>query len=202
MDMSTNLSQGSEYDLNVTTGYGDVHIKVWIDLNDNFLLEDDEAVVEDYIVAPGETGGTYTETIPLNIPGDANLGEHLFRIKANYNEAVPSDPCEESLFGETEDYVVNVVFGTGINSIAEPNDLLLINKGNNHFGVEFYAVEINKPLILTVHNLQGQTVIQNRVQNENGKYTFDFNMSYAPTGIYLLRLGNDQFGKIKRFVVK
>lgn len=202
-DLSTNLVVGSEYELTITTGYGDVYVKVWIDFNDNFLLEDDEVVIDDFVVAPGQATGTYTEAMPLIIAEDANLGEHLLRIKTNYNEDVPSDPCEQTTFGETEDYMVNIVLGTGVGfANTQPNDLLLINKGNNQFVAVFDAVDLNEPLIITVHNIQGQSVIQNQVQNVNGKFTYDFDMSYAPYGIYLLRMGNDNFGKIKRFVVK
>ena len=76
------------------------------------------------------------------------------------------------------------------------------DKGNNQFVAAFDAIEVSETLIVRVHNLQGQTVIQNRVQNVNGRYEYNFDLSYAPAGIYLLRFGNESFGKIKRFVVQ
>ncbi|MCD4736300.1 MAG: hypothetical protein K8R53_09670, partial [Bacteroidales bacterium] len=98
-DLSTNLPRGSSNDLTITTGYGDVYVKVWIDFNDNFLFEPDEILVNDFVIAEGQNAGTYMETMPLDIPSNANLGEHLMRVKLNYNESVPSDPCEATTFG-------------------------------------------------------------------------------------------------------
>jgi hypothetical protein len=201
-NISTNLVQGSSNDLTISTGYGSVFVKVWIDFNDNFLFEDDEVVVNDYVIANGQGQGSYTETMSLSIPADAALGEHILRAKTNYNASVPADACESTVFGETEDYVANVTLSTGV-SIAdlEPNELILRNTGNNQFVLSFEAEHINEILIVTVHNIQGQQLIQNRVNNIDGIYEFDFDMSYAAPGIYLLRLGSSTFGKVKRFVV-
>ena len=101
---TTELEQGSEYQLTVTTGYGDQYIKVWIDYNDDLDFTEDEVVVNNYIIAPGEAGGSYTETIGVNIPQDVNLGEHILRAKANWSGDVPVDPCIETEYGETVSY--------------------------------------------------------------------------------------------------
>ncbi len=202
-NLSTNLGEGAAHDLTITTGYGSVYVKVWIDFNDNFIFEPNEIVVNDFVIAAGQGTGSYTETMPLEVPGNSPLGEHLLRAKVNYNASVPADPCANTMFGETEDYVVNVVLGTGISPYQnESNDLILINQGNNQFVAMFEAINITETLIASVHNIQGQTIIYNRVQNNNGKYEFEFDMSYAPAGIYLLRLGSENFGKVERFAVK
>ena len=73
--------------------------------------------------------------------------------------------------------------------------------GNNQFRMSFEAKEINQPLNFSITNMQGQMVIFNRVENTNGSYEFDFDMSYAPKGLYLLKLGRQSFGKIKKFMV-
>lgn len=202
-NMMENLSQGSSNDLTVTTGYGNVYVKVWIDFNDNFVFDPDEVIVSDYLIAAGQGAGSYTETMALDIPDDASLGEHLLRIKTNYNEPVPADACESTMFGESEDYMVNITLETGLShQDIEPNELIIFNTGNNQFVASFQAIHINEPLIVSIHNLQGQRVIHNRVHNVSGKYKYDFDMSYAAPGIYLLRLGSSSFGKVKRFVFR
>ncbi len=202
-NMSTDLAIGAIHDLIITTGYGDVHVKVWIDLNDNFSFEDDEVIVNDYIIAPGQTAGTYTETIPFPIISVSNPGEHLLRAKTNYQAEVPSDPCASTTFGETEDYMVNLTTSTGIDlNSAEPNELVLINTGNNQFKLSYIAEHTTETMVVSVHNIQGQTVIQNLVPNVNGTYLYDFDMSYATKGVYLIRLGTEKFGKVKRFLVQ
>lgn len=202
-NLSTDLSQGSANDLTITTGYGSVYVKVWIDFNDNFNFEPEEIVVNDFVIAPGQQTGTYTETMPLLIPEIGALGEHILRVKTNYNANVPLDPCASTMFGETEDYIANITLGTGTGiQPVEPNDLVLINKGNNQFVATFESVNITETLFISIHNIQGQKVIYNRVQNIGGKYVYAFDMSYAPAGIYLLRLGSESFGKVERFVVQ
>jgi len=197
------LEQGSVNNLTISCEYGSVYVKVWIDFNDDFVLSADEIVVNDYVIADGQQAGNYTETMNLTIPTNANIGEHLMRVKTNYNESVPEDPCGETLFGETEDYIAIIDNGTGLSyQSIESNELIVREAGNNQFMVSFKASQINETLTLSVYNMQGQSVIYNRVKNQNGSYEFDFDMSYAPKGVYLVRLGSDSFGKIKRIVVR
>jgi len=201
--MVTNLTQGSSNDLTISTEYGSVYVKAWVDFNDNFVFEENEVVVNDYVIASGQGPGSYTETMQLIIPADATLGEHLLRVKTNYNMPVPLDACESTTFGETEDYVVNVTLSTDVGAqIVETNKLMLNNTGNNQFLMRFDAEHITGTLIVSVHNIQGHRLINNRVNPVGGTYEFEFDMSYAAPGIYLLRLGSSTFGKVKKFVVE
>ncbi|NLO52277.1 MAG: T9SS type A sorting domain-containing protein, partial [Bacteroidales bacterium] len=84
----------------------------------------------------------------------------------------------------------------------EPNELIISTFENNRFSVTFSAVNMNDPLTITVHDIMGHTIISNRVENVNGLYEYDFDMSYAAPGVYLLRLGSATFGKIKKITVK
>jgi hypothetical protein len=202
MALKATMEPGSSNDLTISTEHGSVFVKAWIDFNDNFMLESDEIVVDDYEIAPGQTQGNYTETMSLLVPADVPIGEHLMRVKTNYNEEVPDDPCEETLFGETEDYTALVDDGTDISTPSlAGHDLVVANTGGNRFLVKLESAG-EEPLALTVHNLQGQMMVRNMVRPINGTYTFDLDMSYAPRGVYLLRLGSEGFGKIKRFVVE
>ncbi len=196
------LQPGSFNDLTISTEYGSVHVKAWIDLNDNFIFEPDEIVVTDYEIAPGQPSGNYTETMVLTIPPGAPAGEHLMRVKTNYNEPVPDDPCEATLFGETEDYTAKIDDATGISPMSTGDlQLVVANTGGNHFHVGMLS-GMQETLIITVHNLQGQMLLRNRVMPVNGEYRFDLDMSHAPRGVYLLRLGSEKFGKVRRFVVE
>jgi hypothetical protein len=46
-------------------------------------------------------------------------------------------------------------------------------------------------------------MIENKVES-NGEdgYLYEFDMSYAATGVYLLRIGTRKVGIVKRFIVK
>lgn len=198
----TDLELGFVNKLTITTNYGDQYVKVWIDYNDNFLFENNEMVVDDYVIAPGQGAGTYMEEIDLIVGYEASLGEHMMRAKTNWNSGVPDDACEETSYGETEDYTVNLVQTTGVNELTrEPNELIIGSSSDDRFKLSFTAVNLSENLILTVHNTSGQKVIQNWVYNNGGKYEYDFDMSHAPPGVYLVRLGSSNFGKVKKIVV-
>lgn len=202
-DLMTYLWPGYLGEIVITTHYGSQFVKVWIDLNDNFVFEPDEVIVDDYEIASGQGGGTYTEVIPFPIPGEEYMGEHLMRAKTNWNDPVPDDACEETEYGETEDYTVSIDNTTGINGQSlEPNELIVGTLGDNKFLCKFKAENTKETLIISVHNMSGQTVIQNRVHHVNGWYEYEFDMSYASPGLYLVRLGSSSFGKVKRILVQ
>jgi hypothetical protein len=203
-NMTADLLQGNTYDLTVTTDHDDQYIKVWIDYNDNFLFENDEVVVDNFLMAEGAgNNGPFTETMDLTVAWNANIGEHLMRAKANRDNEVPENACEETNRGETEDYTADIAFFNDINeSKAEKNDMIINYLPDNHFEVTFTDLNSTETLRISVHNSLGQQVIYNLVRSENGHYFYDFDMSYAAPGVYLVRLGSDKMGKVKKIVVK
>lgn len=107
---STSLQQGQPYNLSVsvnTDGAFTVRVKAWIDWNQNGVFD----ASEEY-----DLGGVYntangiTANAPLSItvPGTALTGNTVMRITA----AEVSDPtplsCGTGLYGEAEDYTINV----------------------------------------------------------------------------------------------
>src|SRR5690606_19397062 len=107
-NLIANLAPNTTTPLTVTTHFGSQYIKVWIDYNDDSVFTPDEVVVDNYQIAPGKGPGVYTETMDLVVPSSALIGEHRMRAKANWNGPVPANACEETSFGETEDYTANI----------------------------------------------------------------------------------------------
>lgn len=202
-NLSTDLLQDSTNDLTITTGYGSQFVTVWIDFNDDFVFGTDEKVVNNYEIASGQGAGTYTETMDLIIPADANLGQHLMRAKTNWNAPVPNDACDETTYGETEDYMANIVFELGVeDNVFGNSDLIVLDKGNNIFDVSLNTTTFSNNLTLTVFNTLGQQIVYRNLENNNGSYNYSLNMSYVSSGVYLVRLGNNVSGKVKRIIVK
>lgn len=202
-DISTELANNSTNELTVTTHYGDQYIKVWIDFNDNFVFETDEIVVDNFLMAEGLAGGVFTETMDLVIPDGVNLGEHIMRAKSNWNAPVPDDPCESTQYGETEDYIAKLVLYIGVEETPLANtDMIIKTMGNNRFEISLQSTEITETLIINLHNILGQKLVENRVENIGGKYLYNLDMSYAVPGAYIVRLGSQQYGKVKRIIVK
>ena len=202
-EFSTELANNSQNDLTLTTHFGDQYVVVWIDFNDNFLFEEDEMVVNNAIIAPGEGAGVYTETITLTIPDGVNLGQHIMRAKTNWNDSVPSTACQGTTYGETEDYIADVVLYIGIDeSPLSDSELVVKTLGNKQFEVSLETSEIDETLLINLHNVLGHNLVQNRVENINGRYVYNLDMSYAKPGAYIIRLGNSSYGKVKRIIVQ
>jgi hypothetical protein len=202
VELNASLNRGSQNDFIITTTPGNVFVKVWVDFNDNFVYESNEVILNS-LAASLPDAEQNIDTLTLLIPEDATMGEHLMRVKTNSATSVPSNPCQGTLYGETEDYKVIINPGVGISdNQLEPNDLVIANMGGKKYRAIFDAEQIQGTLDVRLHDINGRTLIFNRVQNNNGTYQFDFDMSFAAPGIYLLRFGNETFGKVHKFMVK
>ncbi|MDB2322076.1 GEVED domain-containing protein [Flavobacteriaceae bacterium] len=202
-NLSTDLEQGSTNDLTVTTGYGNQNIRVWIDFNDDFVFTLDEIVVDNYVIAPGGVAGSYTETMQLVVPDDATLGEHIMRAKTNWNAPVPDDACEETNYGETEDYIVNIVESLGIDdSVLANSEFRIISQDNNQFNISLSTL-YNEDISFSVYNISGQVIVFNNISKNTDKYLYDLDMSYAAAGVYLVKMGNSSIGyRVGKIIVK
>ncbi|QNJ98493.1 GEVED domain-containing protein [Constantimarinum furrinae] len=199
-----NLGAGGSYDLTITTGYGDQHITVWIDFNDNFSFEANERVVLNHTIAPGQGAGTYTETIPLNVPAGAALGSHIMRMKSNWDAVVPTDACEVTTYGETEDYTANItVLGVEDQSFNN-SDLLIVSAGDNLWDVTFRS-NYDENVFFTMFNALGQEMGSKMASKGNdGTYKLKLDLTSAASGVYLLRVGGTNTTAVKtgRVIVK
>jgi len=199
-----NLGAGSSNDLTLTTGFGDQHVRVWIDFNDDFNFTNDETVILDYVMAPGEGAGSYTETLTLDIPNDAPAGEHVMRIKSNRDGVVTNDPCDDTTRGETEDYTVNIGV-LGVNDFAISNgDFVITTLPNNQFDISL-TTDYTGGVYLGVFNVLGQEVaFKKNIGNEGNTYTTQLDMSHMSSGVYLVRMGGQTTtsAKVGRIIVK
>ena len=194
--LSANLEQGSEYELTVTTGYGDQYIKVWIDYNNDLDFSEDEVIINNYVIAPGEAGGVYTETIGFSIPFDANLGDHILRAKSNWSSEVPNDPCSETTYGETEDYSVVIVessLGIIENTFPE-NPIIYPNPTNGNVSIDLRKNYNN--VIIQLNDILGRKIIE---QSYNQGRVFNLNIKESP-GVYFLTIVTENKRVVFRLV--
>ena len=200
-DLSTDLLQGETYDMTFSSGYGTQVFRVWIDYNDDFVFSLDELIVDNPVLAQGQGPGDYTGTLPVEIPSDASLGQHMMRVKSNYGALVPDDACEGTEYGETEDYTVNIISSLGIDDLTTSSDLSVFTNDNKMFNIiltsDFYGTAD-----LTVFDVTGKRIIFHRFNKETATFEYDLDMSYMPAGVYLVKVGNSTFGKIKKIIVK
>ncbi len=100
--LSTNLARDAKHTVTVTSGWAEQFFSVWIDYNDNFFFEPEEQVISSF---ESDLGASTT----FFLPADAPLGEHLLRTKSSDVEDSVGDPCTDMVYGETEDYTVNII---------------------------------------------------------------------------------------------
>mgnify|MGYP000276421424 CR=1 FL=1 len=110
-DVSTTVTKGQTYNLNVTPGLswmGDLpnaYCRVWIDFNKNNIFEDDEQVLGDTNKNP------FTKSVL--IPASASAG--VTRMRVSMKVGGYATACETYFAkGEVEDYTINIQGGINL----------------------------------------------------------------------------------------
>jgi hypothetical protein len=199
-----NLELGSTNELTITTGYGDQFVNVWIDFNDDSVFAADELVVDNFEIADGQAGGTYTETMDLVVPVGATMGSHTMRAKSNWNAPVPADSCEETSFGETEDYTANVGV-LGLSDIALNNSEMVISSADNKQFEVLLTSSLDETIYAGIYNMLGQQVaVKTTNRNDENGYRFIIDMSSSSSGVYIIKVGalSSNASKSERIIVK
>ncbi len=202
---STDLDRSDgNFTVTVKTNFAEDNVEkfsLWIDFNDNAVFEAEERLITSEIIPEVNTAFSYD----FSIPADAKLGQHLLRIRAGDTSFSGdlNDPCSVMAYGTTHDYSVNIIDSTldAEDFILNEAELVVVSSGNSQYRA-IMETSFDEPLRITVHNVVGQKMIENQIVNDGDAYVYELDMSYAARGVYLLRVGTRDFGKVKRFIVK
>jgi hypothetical protein len=179
---------------------GDEGFAAWIDFNDNGIFESSELLIDSSF----QTSGTL-EDFALTIPTSAELGSHTLRVKAIDITAGDNltNPCDNFSYGEVHDYTVNIVETLGVNSINLYNsEFKIISLYDNQFNISL-ATNYSDNISFSVYDISGKILVFNNIYKESDKYIYDLDMSYAASGIYLVKMGNSELGyKFGKIIVK
>ena len=93
-------------------------------------------------------------------------------------------------------------FGLSVTDNELDGEFKILNTGNNQYVVSLTSNTLIEDLDLNIYNMAGQKLLWKTLENNAGIYSYNLNMSYASTGVYLLRLGNTKSATVKRFVVE
>ncbi|SFN25648.1 GEVED domain-containing protein [Salegentibacter flavus] len=176
---------------------------MWIDFNDNAVFEDSEMVIESQPL----TRYKAWETFEFDLPQDAPLGQHLLRIRAgDTNPEWSGDlnsPCSVMQYGTTHDYTVTITDSTlDIDDhLLSEAEFVILSKDQKHFKA-ILETTYDQPLRISVYNILGQQMIENQIMSDGNAYVYEFDMSYAARGVYLVRVGTWEVGRVKRIIVK
>ncbi len=179
----------------------DEKFSMWIDFNDNGSFDDDEMVIDSEVIPSQNEVHSFEFSIPANAP----LGEHILRIRAGDTsyEGDLNDPCSVMDYGTTHDYSVVITDSTISidDSILNEAELIVINRGDRLFDISMETT-YRDPLRITVHNLLGQKLVENKIEKDFRGYNYELDMSYVASGVYLIRVGTRKVGKVKRILVQ
>jgi hypothetical protein len=99
-----------------------------------------------------------------------------------------NDPCDDLLYGRTNDYTAlftEEVLGVEEN-LFEGTSLDITSTDNNNF-----LVSVSTPFqgraAISVFNTLGQRLAYNNLRKEGNLYTYDLDMSYAASGVYIVQ---------------
>ncbi|MEM7187688.1 MAG: GEVED domain-containing protein, partial [Bacteroidota bacterium] len=183
------MAPGGTYEITFTVGYGRMWTQVWIDFNDDSVFTNDEIVVPNFEIAPGQNTGPHTETVDLVIPGGAAIGEHRMRVKGSWQSPVPDDACEVGDRGETEDYTANIGELSIDDAAIADSDFQVVSLPNNQFEVSMIT-DYDEGVFLGVFNVLGQEVgFEKKVSKIGNTYKQTLDMSRMSSGVYFLRMG-------------
>ncbi len=192
------------------TEEGAEKLSMWIDFNDNGVFEENERLITSAVITQSDVELTYT----FNLSNDTPLGQHLLRIKAGDTsfdsdnsdsfDADLNNACAVMQYGTTHDYTVTIIDSTLPlkDFILRDAEIVVVTLPNDQYRMVLKTTNIDRPLNISVFNVLGQQLLQNEVPHNGEGYVYDLDMSYAAPGIYLLRLGTRDFGKVTRFIVK
>lgn len=183
-------------------GWVDSSFAIWIDFNDNAIFEPTEVVEFGNVPTPDTD---FPFEIDFSVLPGVTLGDHLMRVRGEDTSGDGNvlDPCDDLQFGRTNDYIANISGVLGVEEQALANaDLIISSTDNNIFDVAINNSQVSGDLNIEVHNVMGQLLVSNMIQNNGGTFNYSLDMSFVPSGVYLVRVGNGKYGKVKRIIVE
>lgn len=186
------IEAGASTPINVTVGSGFANesVSVWIDYNDNGVFEASEFT---YI----GTGSGSVVNGTLVIPAASPLGEHMMRVRVAAVAATGATDdlaCDEAqVYGETEDYKINVIEELSVNTATLENVFISPNPTNGAVVVSSMPVEST----IQVLDLTGRS-ISTTIAKAGLATAID--MSELATGTYHIVISNANGSLVKKVV--
>ena len=164
--------------------------KVWLDLNNDGVFDNDELLLESY--------NEYDPSGNILIPTSATTNVPL-RLRVSTDEVGNGfGPCDDLFRGQAEDYAVIVNSANDIEDITSFDFKLYPNPSNG-----FVTIAVAKNVVKTVSvcNLTGQKVVDQAVQSNASQINLD--LKSLNSGSYLVELINHNgFRAVKTLVVQ
>ncbi|MEM7085988.1 MAG: CARDB domain-containing protein [Bacteroidota bacterium] len=134
---------------------------------------------------------SFTTTADLSTVG-------TYEFVATTSLGSDSDTSNDS----TTKTVEHLILGIEDNFITK-GELVVLRQGNRKYKLVLPTTEVRDVLTFSVVNMMGQTLASYRLNNESGKgYEYNLDMSHVSAGVYIVQIGNKDFGGVKRIIVE
>jgi hypothetical protein len=178
---------------------GNEGFAVWVDFDDSGTFEASELLINSSFQNPENL-----EDFTLNIPVDAPLGAHTLRAKGIDVTGIDvlTNPCANFAYGEVQDYTVNIVdTDLSVNDFTlDAAEFSIITLPNDQYEI-ILKTSYDQDLTFNVYNVLGQQVVFNNISKENGEYRYELDMSYAATGVYVVKVGKGDVFETGKIIV-
>ena len=166
--LATNLQRGTPINITLTAGFSwetcTEHWKIWIDYNHNGVFEEPGETAFSGVM-PKPVDGTPTAKLSGTLLVPLNSVPGLTRMRVSMGHGLVPTPCATLLFGEVEDYTVNILPGifSRLQRSESPQgqsgrDLYVYpNPANDYVTVDLHAYQGQEGR-LRVYNAQGQAM--------------------------------------------
>lgn len=141
------------------------------------------------------TGSYQPEGSLADFNGMSTLGEWTLEITDDYGQDA----------GTLNSWSLETCTTTSagiFDNLVDASDLIIKTLADNHFEISLETETYTENLTFQVFNIFGQEMVHYVIKKQNGAYTYPLDMSYTASGVYIIRMGNNNMGKVKRIIVQ
>ena len=206
INTSVKLNETHDLTVNVNTdGNYLVHVKVWIDWNQNCSFDDDGEEYDLGSIFGVVDSPTDSSPLSITVPGGANLGNTVMRVSSKYTLANPiSYPtsCEEDFDGEVEDYTIIVEDVTAsIGDVAFEGFNLFPNPTKGAFTLNLNVINTDKVLV-QLYDVRGRLIDDKKYYNTFTNFSESIFFEKASKGLYLLKVTNGNKQTTRKLIIE
>jgi predicted GH43/DUF377 family glycosyl hydrolase len=176
---------GETYTLTISSNHDMQYATVWVDWNGNMEYEEDEMVIDNFIMEQAGVSYEVDFVVPSSIE---RLTEYPMRARTNYNDSC-NDPCRNYYFGETEDYMLAYPVGVDESAVGSQQSAVRVwpnpTSGSSQFAVHSSQSEHVTIKIYDLHGREVATVVDQQLPA--GEHTVNYDASHLPPGVYICR---------------
>ena len=187
ISMIGNVTQGDSYPLILkgnTAGNYTSNFVVFIDWNQNGVLDDAGEVYSIVETIKNSTGTDALQaTATLAVPADAAIGNTRMRVKKMFGTTNIANPCAGELFGQAEDYTINVT-ALGVSNVNKSQVKVYPNPVVDVLNIEA-DFKVNT---VQVFDLTGKVVSSHTLDSVKNQV----NLSKLTPGVYVVNIQTEK----------